>query len=155
VILFTTWVVREYSIPVTLFIHPSAISNASYAMTWEQLRTLRETGLVDIQSHTHWHPNFATEKRRLTPAAYRGFAMMQLCKSRAVLHAKLGVEPNVVAWPFGIYDDELFAVARDCGYMAGVTLDRRFVSPTDQIMIMRFANQNDDRSRSDAVSSAS
>ena len=28
-------VVREYHVPVTLFIYPSAISNASYAMTWD------------------------------------------------------------------------------------------------------------------------
>ena len=44
-------VLRE-RFPVTLFIYPSAISNASYAMTWEQLRTLRQTGWFDIQSHT-------------------------------------------------------------------------------------------------------
>jgi hypothetical protein len=34
-------------------------------MTWDQLRTLRNTGLFDIQSHTYWHPNFAIERRRL------------------------------------------------------------------------------------------
>src|SRR5512135_1051623 len=42
---------NRYHIPVTLFIYPSAISNASYAMTWQQLRELRNSGLVDIQSH--------------------------------------------------------------------------------------------------------
>src|SRR5262249_11811947 len=29
--------VREYRVPVTVFIYPSAISNASYAMTWRQV----------------------------------------------------------------------------------------------------------------------
>ena len=29
-------IVKKYKIPVTLFIYPSAISNAKYAMTWEQ-----------------------------------------------------------------------------------------------------------------------
>lgn len=46
-------VVREYGIPVTLFIYPSAISNAPYAMTWDQLDRLRQTGLFDIQPHTY------------------------------------------------------------------------------------------------------
>jgi Polysaccharide deacetylase len=50
---------------VTLFVYPSAVSNAAYALTWEQLRELQATGLVDIQSHTYWHPNFREEKRRL------------------------------------------------------------------------------------------
>jgi peptidoglycan/xylan/chitin deacetylase (PgdA/CDA1 family) len=45
--------VKQYQIPVTLFVYPSAISNASYAMTWEQLRELQETGLFEIQSHTY------------------------------------------------------------------------------------------------------
>lgn len=131
--------VRENKIPVTLFIYPSAISNASYAMTWEQLRTLRDTGLFDIQSHTYWHPNFAIERRRLTPAAYQAFAVTQLCQSRSVLQDRLGIDADVLAWPFGIYDQELFSIARDCRYVAGFTIDRRLVDTRDEIMaIPRF-----------------
>src|ERR1019366_238394 len=63
-------VAREYAIPVTLFIYPSAISNAAHAMSWEQLGALHRTGLFDIQSHTYWHPNFKIERRRLSPTAY-------------------------------------------------------------------------------------
>ena len=36
--------VREFKVPVTLFIYPSAISNASYAMTWEDLRLCGKQG---------------------------------------------------------------------------------------------------------------
>src|SRR5262249_54229461 len=53
---------KRYRIPVTLFIYPSAISNANYAMTWEQLAEIKASGLADIQSHTFWHPNFKTDK---------------------------------------------------------------------------------------------
>ncbi len=56
--------VHLYRIPVTLFVYPSAISNADYALTWEQLLELKETWLFDIQSHSYWHPNFKEEKRR-------------------------------------------------------------------------------------------
>ena len=59
-------------------------------MTWEQLDTLRKTGLFDIQSHTYWHPNFKTEKRRLSPDAYQTFTTMQLVKSKTVLESRLG-----------------------------------------------------------------
>lgn len=129
-------VVREYHVPVTLFIYPSAISNASYAMTWEQLDALHRTGLFDIQSHTYWHPNFKTEKRRLSPTAYRTFVTMQFGKSRSVLKDKLGVEADMVAWPFGIYDDELIQMAGDAGYIAGFTLDRRLVTGREHIMAL-------------------
>lgn len=129
-------VVREYHVPVTLFIYPSAISNASYAMTWGQLTELHRTGLFDIQSHTFWHPNFNTERRRLSPTAYRSFVTMQLVKPRTLLREKLGVDADLLAWPFGIYDDELIAMAHEAGYLAGFTLDRRLVTPHERIMAL-------------------
>jgi peptidoglycan/xylan/chitin deacetylase (PgdA/CDA1 family) len=128
--------VREFGIPVTLFIYPSAISNASYAMTWEQLRTLAATGWFDIQSHAYWHPNFATEKRRLPPATYRAFALTQLTRSKTVLEQRLGGNVDVIAWPFGVYDEELLQIGIDAGYVAGVTLDRRVATPGDPIMAL-------------------
>jgi len=131
--------VREYKIPVTLFIYPSAVSHASYAMTWDQLRTLRDTGLFDIQSHTYWHPNFAIDRRRLAPAAHQAFATMQLCKAKSVLYERLGVDAEVLAWPFGVYEEGLFGIARDCGYVAGVTLAGRLATARDETMaIPRF-----------------
>ena len=129
-------IVREAHIPVTLFIYPSAISNASYAMTWNQLAALRRTGLFDIQSHTYWHPNFNTERRRLSPPASRSFVTMQLVKPRTVLREKLGVDADLLAWPFGIYDDELIAMAHESGYVAGFTLERRLVTPHERIMAL-------------------
>lgn len=129
-------VVREYQVPVTLFVYPSAIGNASYAMTWTQLDALRGTGLFDIQSHTYWHPNFKTEKRRLSPGAYRAFVTVQLIKSRAVLKDKLGIDADLIAWPFGIYDDELIGMAQEAGYTAGFTLERRAVTSRDRILAL-------------------
>jgi peptidoglycan/xylan/chitin deacetylase (PgdA/CDA1 family) len=128
--------VREYGVPVTAFIYPSAISNASYAMTWDQLAALRDTGLFDIESHTFWHPNFAREKRRLTPEAYRELATTQLCKAGTTLRHRLGVSPTLLSWPFGLYDDELFDIARGCGIVAGVTLERRLTTSGDRLMTL-------------------
>jgi len=131
--------VREFGFPVTLFIYPSAISNAKYAMTWDELRSLKATGLFDIQSHTYWHPNFATEKRRLAPEAYREFVRTQLTRPRTVLQQKLGVNAVVVAWPFGIYDDELLEMGADAGYTAGLTIKHRLATASDPIMaVPRF-----------------
>src|SRR5205823_12741499 len=82
--------------------HPS-----STLFPYTTLFRSRRTGLVDIQSHTYWHPNFKVEKRRLAAAAYDEFVTMQLVKPRRVLQAKLGIDTDVLAWPFGIYDDDL------------------------------------------------
>jgi peptidoglycan/xylan/chitin deacetylase (PgdA/CDA1 family) len=128
--------VERYRVPVTLFIYPSAISNASYAMTWEQLRRLKATGLFDIQSHTYWHPNFKVEKRRLSPAEYEAMVRMQLSKSKRVLDARLNLNVDMLAWPFGIHDEELVRMAREEGYVAGFTLQRASVTRGDNVMAL-------------------
>jgi hypothetical protein len=38
----------------------------------------------------------------------------------------------MLAWPFGIYDDDLIATASQSGYVAGFTLDRRPVTPRER-----------------------
>ena len=139
--------VKKYQIPVTLFIYPSAISNASYAMTWSQLKELRETGLFDFQSHTYWHPNFKIEKRRLKPAEYENFVEMQLKKSREKLERELGVRVNMLAWPFGIYDDDLIQMAAKIGYVATFTMERYPAGHHDNVMALpRYLMTNGERS---------
>jgi peptidoglycan/xylan/chitin deacetylase (PgdA/CDA1 family) len=136
---------KRFHIPVTLFIYPSAISNANYAMTWEQLAEIKASGLADIQSHTYWHPNFNIEKKRLTPAAYEKFVQDQLVKSKAVLEQKFGGKVDLLAWPFGIHDPELERAAQAAGYVAAFTIDRRPVTRADKLMALpRFIVTNYD-----------
>ena len=95
-------VVREYHVPVTLFIYPSAISER---LVRDDLGAARRSCIARvcsiIQSHTYWHPNFKTEKRRLSPTAYRTFAYDAIRQDRGPCSTdKLGVEADLVAWPF-------------------------------------------------------
>lgn len=120
-------IVMRERLPVTLFIYPSAISNASYALTWDELRELQQTGLFDVQSHTDWHPNFNIERRHRAAEDFRRFAQFQLVHSKARLEAELGSHVDMLAWPFGIRDDHLMRLAAQSGYVAGLTLDARLV----------------------------
>ena len=64
------------------------------------------------------------------------FVITQLRSSSAALREHLGVSVSMIAWPFGIYDDELLRMARECGYVAGVTLDGRLVRGTDPALAL-------------------
>ncbi len=137
---------KKYRIPVTVFVYPSAISNATYAMTWDQLRQLRKSGLFDIQSHSYWHPNFKQERRKLKLGDYEKLVDMQLRKSRAKLEKELGVPVDMLAWPFGIYDDYLLTRARAAGYGSTFTIERRHVRPEDSVMkLPRYLLTNGDQ----------
>jgi peptidoglycan/xylan/chitin deacetylase (PgdA/CDA1 family) len=139
--------IQRYRFPVTLFIYPSAISNASYAMTWEQIAEMVRSGLVDVQSHTYWHPNFHREKARLKPDEYRAFVANQLLRSKKVLTEHFHNEVSMLAWPFGIYDSELEQMAREAGYVAAFTLERRpAMSAADDLFALpRYLMTNQDR----------
>jgi len=128
-------IVRE-RIPVTLFIYPSAISNASYALTWAQLREMRDSGLVDIESHTYWHPDFNVERRKLAAAAYERFVQEQLAGSKAGLERQLGGRVDMLAWPFGLYDRQLMRSAQQAGYVAAFALGNRPAGRTDDLLAL-------------------
>lgn len=145
--------VKKYQIPVTLFIYPSSISNANYAMTWSQLRELKETGLFDFQSHTYWHPNFKKDKVRLKPAEYESSVVMQLKKSKERLEKEFSARVDMLAWPFGIYDDDLIRKAKEAGYVATFTMERHPASNDDNVMILpRFLMTNGERAKTFARS---
>ena len=139
---------RKYHIPVTLFIYPSAISNASYAMTWDQLRELKKSGLFDFQSHTYWHPNFKRDKKKLSPSEYERSVEMQLRKSKGRLEKELGVKVDMLAWPFGLYDEELIGKASASGYVAAFTIERHHTSASDNLMTLpRYLMINADKGK--------
>ena len=130
---------QKHRFPVTLFVYPSAISNAAYALTWDQLRQMRDSGLFDIQSHTYWHPNFRQEQRRLSAVDYEQLVTTQLTKSRHKLASELGGEIDLLAWPFGIHDPWLMQKAGDAGYLAAFTIEPHPATVTDDLMaIPRF-----------------
>lgn len=138
-------IVRKYNYPVTLFLYPSCLSNASYALTYEQVKEMQQTGLFDVQSHTFWHPNFKKEKKRLTPAEYQKFVETQLVKSKQVLDKRLGTHIDLLAWPYGIYDDYLEAEAKKAGYVMAFSIDRRNASKSENVMAEpRYLMENSD-----------
>lgn len=126
--------VKKYGIPVTLFIYPSAISNAKYAMTWEQLQELEATMLFQVESHTYWHPNFKEEKKKLSADGYAKFVNKQLMVSKQILEKKMGHEIKYLAWAFGIYDEELQRKAAQAGYGAALSIDGRHATSKDSLM---------------------
>jgi peptidoglycan/xylan/chitin deacetylase (PgdA/CDA1 family) len=126
--------VKKYNVPVTVFIYPSAISNAKYAMTWDQIRELKKTGLFDFQSHTFWHPNFKKDRKKMAAAEFEKSVVTQLQKSKARIEKEIGGTVDLLAWPFGIYDDYLLQKAKEAGYIATFTIERHHATASDSVM---------------------
>jgi peptidoglycan/xylan/chitin deacetylase (PgdA/CDA1 family) len=139
---------KKYNVPVTVFIYPSAISNAKYAMTWDQIRELKKSGLFDFQSHTYWHPNFKKDKKKMKPAEYEKAVTTQLTKSKAKIEKELGGKVDMLAWPFGIYDEYLLKRAAESGYVSTFTIVAHHAGPADPVNALpRYLLINSDQGK--------
>lgn len=110
-------------------------------MTWDELRALGRTPLVEIISHSDdLHRGIIADAygTRVSAATARTFGVAgdwesedtrrervtrDLARSAARLRTELGVAPRAVAWPYGEYDATLVAAARAAGMMYHLTLD--------------------------------
>ncbi|MEM5436636.1 polysaccharide deacetylase family protein [Paraburkholderia diazotrophica] len=137
-------IAQREQLPITLFVYPSAISKASCALTWKQLRAMRATTLFDVQSHTGWHPNFAIERSRQSAASFERFATARLQDSREQIEAELGARADMLAWPFGVCDVDVMHIANKLGYVAGFTLSARRVEKSSTLLALpRFPMVDD------------
>jgi hypothetical protein len=117
-------------------------------MTWEQLKEIKASGLFDFQGHTYWHPNFKNERKRLSPRDYENFVEMQLKKSKAKLEKELGIQVDMLSWPFGICDENLIRKAVEAGYVSAFTIERFHAKTSDPIMALpRYLITDADRGK--------
>jgi poly-beta-1,6-N-acetyl-D-glucosamine N-deacetylase len=109
-------------------------------VTWEQIREMQASGLVEIASHSHdLHRGIvANPQGNLEPAAVtrsygdRGYETdpqyverirADLAASVSAIRAHTGRAPRAIAWPFGVYDADLIAAATANGLTITLTLD--------------------------------
>lgn len=138
--------IRHYHMQVTLFVYPSAISNSKSALSWEQLTDMQKSGLIDVQSHTYWHPDFRVEKNRLDAREYEKFVRNQLQLSKSRLQDHLRTTVDLLAWPFGLFDRQLEGWAAEEGYVAAFGIERRRLRRGDDLYALpRFEVTDADR----------
>lgn len=111
-------------------------------LTWEQLKEMQDSGLVEIGSHSHdLHRGLpGNPQGNLTPAAvtreYRqgtyeteqGYLQrlrLDLDTSRNALLVHLGHAPRVMVWPYAAYNSEANAIASTLGMTLSFDLEGR------------------------------
>ena len=100
-------------------------------MSWEQIEELHEAGF-EIGSHTETHRPLI----ELPDEEARG----ELVRSRETLFEKLGVAPNLLAYPRGFYYARHKRLARESGYWAAcsVILGWRDLKRSDDYELKRM-----------------
>jgi peptidoglycan/xylan/chitin deacetylase (PgdA/CDA1 family) len=92
--------------------------DSSIALQWEEAREMESSGLVDIQSHTHFHREYfqMVGKRNCLNPSKRKELLDDLKQSKDQIEARLKKKCRFLAWPWGRYDEEAVALASQVGY---------------------------------------
>jgi len=107
---------KRYNAKATLFVYTEWIGKTSAALTWEQLREMAHSGLVEIASHTVTHTYPRRLKRSLSDEQFKRRIEWEFVQSKRELEQKLGVKVEGLAYPGGHVDETLKALARKAGY---------------------------------------
>jgi biofilm PGA synthesis lipoprotein PgaB len=111
-------------------------------MSWEELRSMQATGLVEVASHSHdlhegiignpqgsLQPSATTRAYETVSATYESEVQYSrrivndLRQSASVIKRRLGIAPKVIVWPYGRYNVIAENAARSAGMSVGLTLD--------------------------------
>ena len=95
---------KKNNIPVTLFVTTGTISNNQKYINWDQIRKLKEEGVViGAHSHTHAHmPDISIEEVR-----------NEIETSNKIFLKELGEIPTLFAFPYGETTDEIIDLVKE------------------------------------------
>jgi peptidoglycan/xylan/chitin deacetylase (PgdA/CDA1 family) len=96
----------------------AAEGDFSGILNWEEGREMEASGLVDIQSHTHFHREYFSSRdggERLDPLRAEALSR-DLQQSKSLIESRLRKTCRYLAWPWGKYDPEAVALARKAGF---------------------------------------
>jgi peptidoglycan/xylan/chitin deacetylase (PgdA/CDA1 family) len=89
-------------------------------LTIDQLQSLADSDLIEIGSHTVWHP--------LLPTLPRQIQRFEVAASREWLEDITGEEVLSFAYPAGAFGDTTKTLVSDSGYRAAVTIEKEAVT---------------------------
>ncbi len=103
---------KKYDMVATFFI-PSTYPVGGRFVTWEQLKTMANTGM-EIGAHTRTHVDLT--------ALSSDTAWYELSDSKKTLEEKLGITVYSMSYPFGNYSSSVIQLTQKAGYRAAVAL---------------------------------
>lgn len=140
----------------------TGVMDRSQFVSWEELREMQASGLVEVASHSYdLHQGIvanpqgdlqpAAVTRAYRPAAgsyeteaeYRARLRADLARSSEVIERRLGKRPRVMVWPYGAYNADAVAVARELGMDVTLTLDSADADTAGLAAVPRVLIQDD------------
>jgi peptidoglycan/xylan/chitin deacetylase (PgdA/CDA1 family) len=119
-------ILRQLGLPATIFIATDFIDRPGY-LSWEQIREMEKSGLVESQPHTASHPKLPN----LLPEE----AEREIASSQRVLEEGLGRNCSLFAYPKGRFSRPIIEMVKR-RFGAAVTVQSGFVGTKDDLYLL-------------------
>lgn len=107
-------ILKRLKLPFSLGITTGLVEDKKrFTMSWEEVREMHDSGLVEVASHGHRHRGLKNLPRKLVDE--------ELTRSRELLEQRLGVSPSVYFYPLGSMDRRARDLVTEAGYDAAFT----------------------------------
>jgi peptidoglycan/xylan/chitin deacetylase (PgdA/CDA1 family) len=124
-------VLKELGFTATLFIYTDWVGTGRGALSWNDLRELAAAGF-DIQAHSKTHADLRRAAGE-TEAQYARRMQAELAQPQELFTRHLGRRSQVLAYPFGRWEEGLLPKVKEHGYIAAFSVRRQgnasFVRP--------------------------
>lgn len=114
---------KKYGYRATFFVYTDVIGEKSEKqLTWEELRVMLQEGM-DIQSHTKSHPRLTQVKKNQSQQAYLKWLTSEIYDSKQILEKKLNCKVDLLAYPYGWFNQDIERMAVQAGYKGVFTVN--------------------------------
>jgi peptidoglycan/xylan/chitin deacetylase (PgdA/CDA1 family) len=115
-------VLREAGLPFAVFANVSALYSDSAAhMNWEMLEEMAANG-AEVGNHSYYHPHIGRPRAGQDSTGYAQWVQRDLRRARDALRDH-GLGSQMLAFPYGEYNQVVVEAARDLGYRYLFTQD--------------------------------
>jgi peptidoglycan/xylan/chitin deacetylase (PgdA/CDA1 family) len=124
-------VLRELGFTATLFIYTDWVGAGRASLSWADLREMAAAGM-DIQAHSKTHADLRRAPGE-TEAQYARRMQAELEQPQELFNRNLGRRSQILAYPYGRWEEGLLPKVKEYGYIAAFSVRRQgnasFVRP--------------------------
>jgi len=115
-------VLKKHGFPATVFVYTDFVGGKD-ALSWDQMREMIASGLIDIQSHSKSHESLADVLPGESEASYRKRVDQELKAGRDILQRTLDTRISSFAYPYGDANPVVVDRVRKADYRLAVTVN--------------------------------
>jgi peptidoglycan/xylan/chitin deacetylase (PgdA/CDA1 family) len=114
---------KELGFTATLFVYTDYVGAGRNALTWADLQQFAKEGF-DVQAHSKTHGDLRRERGE-PDTQYSRRMQMELAEPQALFRRYFGRLADILAYPYGRWDEDLLKKVKENGYIAAFTVRRQ------------------------------